>query len=131
MRHLYTQRLAYAVTVVCLTAAVVFAAVASRSEPGTGDRIEQVLALDADPDRGESVYTDVADPSCASCHTLAAVDADSDQASNLDQLQPDERRVVVSLVTDGIGAHAAQSYRSMLSDQQIADVAALVAERAG
>jgi mono/diheme cytochrome c family protein len=39
--------------------------------------------------------------------------------------------VVVSLVTDGIGAHAAQGYRSMLSDQQVADVAAFVAERAG
>ncbi len=131
MRHLYTQRLAYAVTAVCLTAAVVFGAIASRTDPGTGDRISQVLELEADPGAGAEVYTDLAEPSCASCHSLAAVDADSDRATDLDELQPDERRVVVSLVTDGVEPHAAQGYRSLLSDQQVADVAALVAGRAG
>lgn len=131
MRHLYTQRLAYAVTAVCLTAAVVFGAIASRTEPGTGDRITQVLELETDVDDGAAVYTDVAEPSCASCHTLAAADAESDRATDLDQVQPDARRVVVSLVTDGIEAHAERGYRSLLSDQQVADVAAFVAERAG
>jgi cytochrome c6 len=111
--------------------AVIFGAVAARTEPAVGDRIEQVLDLEADVDAGREVYTTVADPSCGSCHSLAAADSDADRASDLDAMQPDARRVVVSLVTDGIGAHAAQNYRSMLSDRQVADVAAFVAERAG
>lgn len=131
MRHLYTQRLAYAVAAVCLVAAVAFAAVASRSQPTTGDRVAQVLELEADPEAGAVVYTEQADPSCGSCHSLAAADAVSDRAADLDRVRPDERRVVVTLVTDAIGAHAAQGYRAMLSDQQVADVAAFVAERAG
>jgi mono/diheme cytochrome c family protein len=131
VRHLYTQRLAYLMTAVTLTAAVVFGAIASRTEPAGGDRIDQVLELEADPDAGLEIYTTVATPTCGSCHSMAAADAVSDRASDLDQTRPDDRRVVVSLVTDGIGAHAAQGYRSMLSDQQVADVAAFVAERAG
>jgi cytochrome c6 len=131
VRHLYTQRLAYFVTAVTLTAAVVFGAVASRTEPATGDRVDEVLELDADVEAGSEVFSTVADPSCGACHSMAAADAESDRASDLDTMRPDARRVVVSLVTDGIGAHAAQGYRSMLSDQQVADVAAFVAERAG
>jgi cytochrome c6 len=131
VRHLYTQRLAYFVTAVTLTAAVVFGAVASRTEPAAGNRVDQVLALDADPGAGAEVYTTAADPSCGACHSLAAAGAESDRAPDLDAIRPDARRVVVSLVTDGIGAHAAQGYRSMLSDQQVSDVAAFVAERAG
>ncbi|CAN5372720.1 hypothetical protein BH23ACT3_BH23ACT3_15320 [soil metagenome] len=131
MRHLYTQRLAYLVTAVTLTAAVVFGAIASRTEPAASDRVDQVLDLDARPDAGFEIYTAVAAPTCGSCHSMVAADAVSDRASDLDSTRPDARRVVVALVTDGIGAHAAQGYRSMLSDQEVADVAAFVAERSG
>jgi cytochrome c6 len=131
MRHLYTQRLAYFVTAFALVAAAVFGAIASRTEPAVGDRVEQVLDLEADPTAGREVFTTVADPSCGSCHSMAAAEAESDRASDFDVMQPDARRVVISLVTDGIGAHAAQNYRSMLSDRQVADLAGFVAERAG
>jgi cytochrome c6 len=129
MRHLYTQRFAFVITVIALIASLGFAFAASR--PRADDRIEHILSLDADSEAGAAVFTQVADPSCASCHAMAAAGSDSDRAADLDRMQPDERRVVASVATDAVRAHVAQGYRSVLSDQQMADLAAYVAERAG
>ena len=98
----------------------------SIADAARGD-VDSILEIDADPDAGRQVFTEVAEPSCGACHTLGDADADGDNAPNLDAVQPGERDVVWSLVSGEIGAHEAQDFATELSDQEIADVAAYVA----
>jgi cytochrome c553 len=65
---------------------------------------------------------------CGSCHTLAAARARGQVGPNLDQLRPDFETVRAKVADGGGGM---PSFSGQLSDQQIRDVAAFVAERAG
>ena len=73
---------------------------------------------------GASVFAQ----NCSSCHTLAAAHATGTVGPNLDQLKP-SRAVVERQVTDGGGGMPA--FGGRLSTQQIAAVAAYVAQSAG
>ena len=78
--------------------------------------------LEGDAAAGEAVF---ASNGCGGCHTLEAAGSSGEVGPNLDESQPDVE-LVVDRVTNGAGAMPA--YGDQLEDQQIADVAAYVAE---
>jgi mono/diheme cytochrome c family protein len=83
------------------------------------------IPADADAAAGAKVF---ASAGCGSCHTLAAARSSGQVGPNLDDVQPGYD-VVVAKVTDGGGGMPA--FGGQLSEQQIRDVAAFVATRAG
>jgi mono/diheme cytochrome c family protein len=93
----------------------------------TGQTFPIVAAfhLKGDPKKGSSVYSSAG---CGSCHTLAAAHSTGTVGPNLDSLKPDYRAVTAQ-VTNGGGQMPA--FKSTLSTQQIADVAAYVVSSTG
>jgi len=81
--------------------------------------------LKGDSKKGDAVF---ASGGCGGCHTLAAAHATGTVGPNLDTLKPDYRSVTAQ-VTNGGGAMPA--FKSRLSTQQIADVAAYVVDSSG
>ncbi len=81
--------------------------------------------LKGDPTKGKAVF---ASAGCGNCHTLAAAHSTGTIGPNLDSLKPDYRAVTAQ-VTNG-GAQM-PSFKSSLSTQQIADVAAYVVSSTG
>lgn len=75
--------------------------------------------------KGSSVFSSAG---CGGCHTLAAAHSTGTIGPNLDSLKPDYRAVTAQ-VTNGGGAMP--SFKSRLSSQQIADVAAYVVDSTG
>lgn len=76
-------------------------------------------------ERGRAVFTESANPSCGVCHTLGDAGTTGAVGPNLDGLKPDAARVEAA-VTSGVGTMPA--FGGALSAEQIADVAAYVAE---
>jgi mono/diheme cytochrome c family protein len=81
--------------------------------------------LKGNPTAGAAVFKSAG---CESCHTLAAAHSTGTVGPNLDQLKPDYRAVTAQ-VTNGGGAMPA--FKSTLSTQKIADVAAYVVKSTG
>ena len=79
---------------------------------------------EGDAAAGEAVFKD----NCATCHTLSAAGASGTVGPNLDDVKPDAETVKTQ-VENGGGAMPA--FKGQLTDQQIADVSAYVAENAG
>lgn len=77
---------------------------------------------------GKKLFTQGAVPSCAVCHTLQAAGAEGAVGPVLDELKPDAARVAKAL-RDGIGQMP--SYRSKLTDDEIAALARFVAKASG
>ena len=65
---------------------------------------------------------------CGGCHTLAAAGTSGTVGPNLDQLKPDYRAVTAQVTNGGAQMPA---FKSKLSAQQIADVAAFVVDSTG
>jgi len=65
---------------------------------------------------------------CSGCHTLAAAHATGTVGPNLDQLKPDYRAVTAQVTN---GGSAMPSFKTTLSPQKIADVAAFVVNSTG
>jgi cytochrome c6 len=78
-----------------------------------------------DPTAGKEVF---ASAGCASCHTLADAGSTGTVGPDLDATRP-SYELAVERVTNGAGAMP--SFRDMLSEQQIQDVAAYVSSVAG
>ncbi len=68
---------------------------------------------------GRKVFTEIAQPQCAICHTLADAEATGEIGPVLDQLRPDFDRVKKAVV-DGIGPMQANE---VLSDEEVDAVA--------
>jgi mono/diheme cytochrome c family protein len=81
--------------------------------------------LKGDPKKGSAVF---ASGGCGGCHTLAAANATGTVGPNLDQLKPDYRAVTAQVTNGGA---AMPAFKSKLSSQQIADVAAYVVTSTG
>jgi mono/diheme cytochrome c family protein len=81
--------------------------------------------LTGDATRGRAVWTEAG---CNACHTLAAANAKGTVGPNLDRTQP-SFDLVVNRVT--LGQRAMPTFRGLLSDQKIADVAEFVSTEAG
>jgi mono/diheme cytochrome c family protein len=77
------------------------------------------------PAKGSAVFTSA---SCGGCHTLAAAKSTGTVGPNLDQLKPDYRTVTAQVTNGGGGMPA---FKSQLTTQQIADVAAYVVTSTG
>ena len=129
MRHALASGLVRTVTIALLGAAVLFAAWANSA--GGGGRVEQVLDLDPDLDRGPALYSELTNPTCASCHTLRDAGAASNIASDLDDFQPSARVTVQSLVSGTIPSHDREAYRHELSNQDLVDLARYIEAVAG
>jgi mono/diheme cytochrome c family protein len=84
------------------------------------------IPADADAAAGAKVF---ASAGCGSCHTLAAAKSSGQVGPNLDDAKPGYD-VVVAKVTDG-GGGGMPAFGGQLSEQQIHDVAAFVATKAG
>jgi mono/diheme cytochrome c family protein len=83
------------------------------------------VPAEADVTAGARVF---ADQGCGSCHTLAAVGSDGQVGPDLDALRPTYERIRSKVVA---GGGVMPSYRDLLTTEQIRDVAAFVATRAG
>jgi mono/diheme cytochrome c family protein len=81
--------------------------------------------LHGDSKKGQAVF---ASGGCGGCHTLAAAHASGTVGPNLDTLKPDYRAVTAQVTNGGA---AMPAFRSRLSTQQIADVAAYVVDSTG
>ena len=93
--------------------------------PATTFPIVPAFHLKGDPKKGSAVY---ASSGCGGCHTLAAAHSTGTVGPNLDQLKPDYRAVTAQVTNGGAGMPA---FKSTLSSQQIADVAAYVVNSTG
>ena len=87
--------------------------------------ITPAFSLKGDPTAGAAVF---ASAGCAGCHTLAAAHATGTVGPNLDTLKPDYRHVTAQVTNGGA---AMPSFKSSLSSQKIADVAAYVVKSTG
>jgi mono/diheme cytochrome c family protein len=88
---------------------------------------EEVAAakLEGDPAKGEGIY---ASAGCGGCHTMAAAGSTGTVGPNLDEAKPSFEDAAAKIAKGGGGMPA---FEGQLSDQEIADVAAYVAENAG
>jgi len=77
---------------------------------------------------GRKVFMQLAQPSCAICHTLEAAGAAGTLGPSLDELKPDKERV---LHVVRFGSGVMPPFRDKLSEQEIEAVAAYVAKAVG
>lgn len=97
----------------------------TREAPAATTPAPIVVPINANAAAGEAVF---ADADCGACHTLAASGTSGQVGPNLDTVRRGYEQVR-SKVENGGGAMP--SFKSDLSAQQIRDVAAFVATRAG
>jgi len=83
-----------------------------------------IPSLAAQEDLGRKVFTQLAQPPCALCHTLEAAGAAGTVGPSLDELKPDKARVL-DTVRKGIGPMP--PYTGKLTPEEIEAVAAYVA----
>lgn len=83
-----------------------------------------VYAADANLEAGRLLFTQGAKPACAICHTLADAGAAGEIGPSLDDLKPDEARVMKALKT-GIGQMPAFTG---LTDEQMQILARYVSQ---
>jgi cytochrome c6 len=88
----------------------------------------EARAAHGDVERGREIFTREARPTCASCHGLADAGTRAGRGPDLDALAPGVERVLQALVS---GPARMPSYAGHLDAQQMADVAAYVAEVSG
>jgi len=79
-------------------------------------------------DLGRRVFTQIAQPSCALCHTLEAAGATGTLGPSLDELKPDKERALHVLRH---GSGVMPPFADKLTPEQIEAVAAFVARAAG
>jgi mono/diheme cytochrome c family protein len=104
------------------------------SPPPTGETGEEPQG---DPEAGEEVFTTVASPACATCHTLQAAGATQTLGPNLDEALADKdaafiRESIVepdAEVTSGFADNLMpEDYGDKLTEQQLKDLVAFLVE---
>jgi mono/diheme cytochrome c family protein len=107
------------------------------SPPPTGETGETGEEPQGDPEAGEEVFTTVASPACATCHTLQAAGATQTLGPNLDEALPDKdaafiRESIVepdAEVTSGFADNLMpEDYGDKLTEQQLNDLVAFLVE---
>ena len=125
MRHALTARFVIIALVVAVVAGGLFAVFANLGDDP--ERTEEILALEGDFDTGRDLYVDTPGLACASCHAVPAEGIESDNGGPpLHAVDTDARTTIASLVEGTVGAHDAQEYEQLLSDQEIAHIATWV-----
>lgn len=129
MRHYLTTRFVVVLAVLLVAAALLWAALARTVvDPAREARTETILELTGDVDRGRELYIDTPGRACASCHSFDALDVSVDGGPPIEALRPTEWETVASLVEGTVSAHEEYEYEHRLSNQQVADLAALLSE---
>jgi len=77
---------------------------------------------------GRKVFTELAQPPCALCHTLKAAGAEGTIGPSLDELKPDLEKALLA-VRNGLGVMP--PFKDKLTPEQINAVARFVAATAG
>ena len=85
-------------------------------------------SLSAQEDLGRKVFTEIAQPACALCHSLQAAGAAGTVGPSLDELKPDKGRVLEAVRK---GAGVMPAFGERLTREQIEAVAAYVAKASG
>jgi cytochrome c6 len=85
------------------------------------------IAVRGEDDPGRKVFNEIAQPSCALCHTLRAAGATGTIGPSLDELKPDKERAL-QVIRGGSGVMPA--FADKLTAEQIEAVAAFVAKAA-
>ena len=96
----------------------------TETEPTETTTTETTPAAEGDPVAGKAVFT----TNCGGCHVMDDAGTSGTVGPNLDESQPDEA-LVVDRVTNGSGVMP--PFAGVLTEQQIADVAAYVSTTAG
>ena len=96
----------------------------TETEPTETTTTETTPAVEGDPVAGKVVFT----TNCGGCHVLSDAGTSGSVGPNLDEAQPDAA-LVVDRVTNGQGVMP--PFEGVLTEQQIADVAAYVSTAAG
>ena len=108
-----------------LIAATLLAFTPACSEEENPDT-ETILTLTGNADDGQSIY----DAKCASCHQADGTgNASLDYPSLVEHVPHEEQSEMVTLILDGEGNMP--SFRSQLSDQEVADVLAYIVREWG
>ncbi len=89
------------------------------------DPLTPAFALKGDPVAGKKIFLS---SGCTGCHTLADAGSTGTVGPNLDQSKPDYRRATARVT---LGKSPMPSFKSSLTTQQIADVAAYVVQATG
>jgi cytochrome c6 len=76
---------------------------------------------------GRQVFSEIAQPSCALCHTLKAAGATGTLGPSLDELKPDKPRALQA-IRNGVGVMP--PYAGKLTPEEIEAVASYVAKMA-
>lgn len=132
MRHQLTTRFAIVLSAVLVVAAVAWAGLAGTV--GTiddEDRTEAVLGLAGDVDRGRELFLDTPGRACASCHSFDALGVEADGGPPIGSLDSTRQETIASLIAGTVPAHDDYDYGHVLSNQQVADLAALLDEADG
>jgi mono/diheme cytochrome c family protein len=125
------RRLALVLALLALALAGVAGCGGSEEVSPTPETVEGTVpqeteeAVEGDADAGKAVF---ASAGCGSCHVLADADASGAVGPNLDESKP-SADLVVDRVTNGMGAMP--PFKDQLSEEEIANVAAYVAQAAG
>ena len=91
------------------------------------DRTDEILGLEADVENGRALYLDNEARACVACHAVPAEGLEADNGGPpLTAVDTDARTTIASIVEGTVGAHDSQGYADVLTDQQIADIAAWV-----
>jgi cytochrome c6 len=98
--------------------------VGTYSTPTTTFPVTPAFKLKGDPAKGKTIFLS----SCGSCHTLADAKTTGTIGPNLDTLKPDYQAATAQVTNGGAVMPA---FKSQLSTQQIADVAAYVVTSTG
>ena len=77
---------------------------------------------------GRKLFTQLAVPACALCHTLKDAKAEGAVGPVLDELRPDAARVATALL-NGLGQMP--SYKTSLTEAQIQAISSYVAKASG
>jgi cytochrome c6 len=95
---------------------------------GCGGNGDGANDANGDGDLGREVFTSIAEPTCGSCHTLAAAGTDGSVGPNLDEVKPSADQVE-SAVRAGLGIMP--SFEGQLGDEEIVAVSNYVADASG
>jgi cytochrome c6 len=98
----------------------------TETEPTETEPTETEPPAEGDPVAGKQVF--LGSSACGTCHTLADAGTSGTVGPNLDETQP-SFELAVDRVTNGQGGMPA--FSGQLSEQEIADVAAYIAQAAG
>jgi mono/diheme cytochrome c family protein len=112
---------------------------ATTGETGTttGETGTTTGEAQGDPQAGEQIFTSVADPACATCHTLQAAGASGTLGPNLDEVLADKDAAFIhesildpnaEIATGFQAGLMPQDYGEKLTEQQLNDLVAFLVQ---